>query len=298
MTDSRQWTGKTGGGSFGQKFLFGFLKKVRVSFLYPVLYLIIPFYLLFGRKGYKAMMSFFHEHLGKTRWQAFWATVKNHIIFGQVVLDKFALLAGNTSQFKVSVDNLDIFNQAIDLPSGFITVSAHIGNFEAAGLCLHQDKKELNGVVYGGETQAFSQHRAEAFQKSHLKLIPVSNDMSHLFAIKSAVENGEIVTLHGDRLWGSPKYFSCNFLGSEAHFPIGTFRLATQMEAPVFAVFIMKEKGLSYHGYVYRLNHLENEKSSVKKAEYIGRQYVEKLEETIRKYPEQWFNYYDFWSKA
>ena len=70
------------------------------------------------------------------------------------------------------------------------------------------------------------------------------------------------------------------------------------MEAPVFAVFIMKEKGLSYHGYVYRLNHLENEKSSVKKAEYIGRQYVEKLEETIRKYPEQWFNYYDFWAKS
>ncbi len=296
-SQNRQWTGKTGGGSFGQKSLFWILSHIQVNFVYPVLYLVIPFYLLFGRKGYLSMMTYFKNHFGMSSYKAFISTLKNHILFGQVVLDKFALLAGNTEQFKVSVDNIEIFSQAIEQPEGFFVVSAHVGNFELAGHCLRQDKKMLNGIVYAGEGKDLQQRRSEAFEKSRLKLIPVSGDMSHLFAIKLAIENGEIVTLPCDRVLGSPKSYSCDFLNKPAQFPIGTFRLAAQLDAPVYCVFIMKAKGLSYHGYVKKLQPLENEKASVKKAESLGKQYVAILESIVRQYPEQWFNYYDFWNE-
>lgn len=296
-SQNRQWTGKTGGGSFGQKSLFWILAHIRVSFLYPVLYLVVPFYLLFGRKGYKAMMAFYKNHLCKSSWQAFRLTCKNHLIFGQIVLDKFALLAGNTKQFKVTVDNIDLFTQAINQPEGFVVVSAHVGNFELAGHCLRQDQKQLNGIIYGGESQTFQKRRSEAFEKSHLKLISVSDDMSHLFAIKDAIENGEIVTIPCDRMFGSQKFYECAFLNQQTKFPIGTFRLAAQLDAPVYSVFIMKEKGVSYHGYVEKFEPLANEKASVKKAECLGKQYVAQLESIVRQYPEQWFNYYDFWNE-
>ncbi|MBR5433807.1 MAG: lipid A biosynthesis (KDO)2-(lauroyl)-lipid IVA acyltransferase [Bacteroidales bacterium] len=296
-SSARQWKGKTGGGSVGQKILFLILSHVRVTYLYPVLYVVVPFYMLFGRKAYKAVYNFFLLHIGKNRWQAFWSAYKSHLYFGRVVLDKFAVLAGNTQQFNIVVDNYELFNRAMDQPEGIIVVSAHIGNFELAGVCLSQDKKNMNGLIYGGETREMQKHRTESFKKTNLNLISVSNDMSHLFALKSALEKGEIVTIPCDRLLGSPKSYRCQFLGKEALFPIGTFRLAAQLEVPVFCIFIMKEKGLSYHGYVTELKPLENEKASVKKAEYLGRQYVSELETIVKKYPEQWFNYFDFWNE-
>lgn len=292
----RQWSGKTGGGSFGQKFLFGTLKRVRVSFLYPVLYVVTPFYWLFGKQGRKTTMAYFQHRLGQSKLQAICSSLQNHLIFGKIVLDKFALLAGNVKQFKVTVDNVEIFNKAIEQPNGFFVVSAHVGNFELAGHCLKQDKKNLNGIIYGGEGEAMKQRRADAFKKSRLNLIPVTNDMSHLFAIKEAIDNGEIVTIPCDRLFGSPKSYTCSLLNQETQFPIGTFRLAAQLDAPVFVIFIMKEKHLHYHGFVKQLTPLENEKASIKKAEHLGKQYVAELETILKHYPEQWFNYYDFWN--
>ena len=294
---NRQWTGKTGGGSFGQKSLFAILAKINVSALYPILYIVIPFYLLFGRKGYKAISAYFRNRFGMNGLQAFFATCKNHILFGQVVLDKFALLAGNTEQFSVTVDNVEAFNQAIDQPQGFFVASAHIGNFELAGHCLHQNKKRMNGIAFGGESETMLKRRAEAFEKSNFKLIPVRDDMSHLFAIKQAIEAGDIITIPCDRMFGSPKSYTCDFLGKPAQFPIGTFRIAAQLDAPVYVVFIMKEHGRNYHGYVRQLMPPENEKSSIKKAEYLGKQYVSELETIVKKYPHQWFNYYDFWNE-
>ncbi len=295
--ENRQWSGKTGGGSFGQKFLFRVLRHIRVSFLYPVLYIAIPFYWLFGKKGRKAIMCYFTKHQGYTYWEAVRASLKNHLTFGKIVLDKFALLAENTNQFKITVEDIDLFTNAINQPEGFFVVSAHIGNFELAGHCLRQEKKQLYGIVYSGESQVLQTRRAAAFQKSHLNLIPVSNDMSHLFAIKNAIDNGDIVTLPCDRLLGSTKSYSCDFFEGKAEFPIGTFRLAAQLDAPVFIVFMMKEKGLSYRGFVKKLSPIQNEKASAKKAEFLAKQYVNELENILKQYPEQWFNYYDFWNE-
>lgn len=296
-TQDRQWKGKTGGGSFGQWFLFTVLGKIRVSVLYPVLYFVIPFYMLFGRKGYNCAMTFFQKHIGLTKWQAFKATYRNHITFGKVVLDKFALLAGNTKQFNIEVEDIDIFTKATNNPEGSFVMSAHVGNFELAAHCLHQDKKQFYSLVYAGESQAIIERRKQTLSQFNMNLISVTNDMSHLFAIKDAIETGDMVIIHGDRLFGSPKSFSADFFGKPAKFPIGAFRISAQLDAPVYVVYIMKEKGLSYHGYVRKLEYPTDECSSVKKAEHLGKQFVTTLEDILQKYPEQWFNYYDFWEE-
>ena len=291
----KEWDGTTGGGRFGQVFLFWILTIINVSFLYPVLFGVIPFYLVFARKGYFAIYSYFRFRHHQSKTKAFVSTFRNHLIFGKIVLDKFALLAGNYKQFIISVQGNEYFKDLTDTQKGFFVISAHIGNFELIGHCFKQDKKKINGIVFGGEGKEFQKQRIKSLQRSNVNLIPVSNDMSHLFAIKEAIDHGEIVTMPCDRLFGSTKNYVTDFLGADATFPIGTFRLAAQLKAPVLAMFIMKEKGLQYQAYVFPLQTLENEKSSVIKAEFLAKQYVNLLETILKKYPEQWFNYYDFW---
>lgn len=291
----RTWEGTTGGGRCGQRFLFWILNIVKVPFLYPILWIIIPFYLLFGRKGYRAIYSYFRIHHKQNKWNAFRSTYNNHLIFGKVVLDKFALLAGNYRQFCVEVEGEAYFNNLIEQEKGFVIASAHIGNFELIGHCFKQNQKKINGIIFGGESKEFQNQRIKSLQRVNIQLIPISEDMSHLFAIKEAIEKGEVISMPCDRIHGSSKHYTTHFFEAEAMFPIGTFRLAAQLDVPMLAIFVMKTANLRYQSYIYQLQPLLNEKSTIKKAEFLAQQYIDLLENTLKKYPEQWFNYYDFW---
>ena len=104
MAEERQWQGTTGGGNFGQKALFVMLKHIRVTLLYPILFLIIPFYLIFSRKGTKATHNYYKEIWKVKGLKNLWYCYLNNLTFGKVVLDKFAVLAGNHQQFDIHFD--------------------------------------------------------------------------------------------------------------------------------------------------------------------------------------------------
>ncbi len=293
---NKRWKGKTGGGWFGQNFLLMVLGRVRVVWLYPVLYLVIPFYLIFARKGYHAIFSYFHDRLHYSKWSSFVATCRNHLLFGKVVLDKFAILAGYSSQFEVEMRGEDVVDGLLNGESGFIIASAHFGNLEMAGLSIHQDKKRMNGIIFGGERGGFQDRRDQAFGKMNIHLIPVSEDMSHLFAIKNALEEGEVVTIPCDRFLGGNKKISLNFLDGEADFPVGTFRLAAQLNVPVATLFIVKENRSRYYGYAKLLQPSPDAVNSTEQANFLARQFVTELESLVRRYPLQWFNFYQYWN--
>ncbi len=291
----RKWEGKTGGGKFGQNFLLWFLGGVGVRVLYPILYLVIPFYLIFAKKGRDAAYRYFRDRQGYAPMRAAWATFQNHILFGKVVLDKFALLAGNRRQFKVIPSDETPIRQRISEPGGFIIAGAHVGNLELAGLCIPHSEKRINAIVFGGEQAGFQSRRDDAFKQSDIRLIPVGNDLSHLFTIKEALENGEIVVIPCDRMFGSNKGVDCPFLEGEAKFPLGTFRLAAQLNVPVYTLFIMKEKGMRYRTFENRINSAEGD--ARKQASEMACEYVRQLNEIVRRYPTQWFNFFPFWNE-
>lgn len=295
MAETQQWTGKTAGGTFGQKFLFFALKYIKVKYFYVVLYPIIPFCLLFARKTNRAIYAYFHQILGYGKWAAFKANVRTAFTFGRVVIDKFALLAGRSEQFEVTIQNNEVFEQLLQQPKGFIMASSHIGNFELLGHCLKQNVKPVNGIIFGGENAVLQAKRDSTFEENNVRIIPVTQDMSHLFALKNALDNGEIVTILCDRLFGSSKKMNVEFLGHPADFPIGTFRMAVQLDVPVVSVFLMKEKGSHYTGHLVPLTIDPNATTVTDKVKSLLAQYVKSMEETLKKYPHQWFNLYDFW---
>lgn len=290
-----QWTGKTGGGNFGQRFLFGFLKFVKVTVLYPVLPLVVPVYCVVNHKAFGSIFRYFRDIHHFSGWRSFWKTIHNHLLFGQVVLDRFAVLAGNILQFQFEIENQEVFNSLLEKPGGFIIAGSHIGNFELTGHCLNQDKKRINAVIYGGEGAVMKRRRNTAFSRNNVRLVPVSEDLSHLFIIKDALEKGEIVTILCDRIWGSNKTLTVNFLGREAKFPLGTFLLAAQLQVPVISIINTKVRGRRYHSVIQQLDCPDSSLPLRKQSEQIAISYAHSLENVLRKHPVQWFNYYDFW---
>ncbi len=263
--------------------------------MYSVLYITTPFYVLFTPSNRKNIYRYYRLRQRFSAWKSFWSVFANYLVFGKVVLDKFAMMAGNTGQFRISsVENSDDFNALLNKPEGFILASAHVGNFELVGHCLVQDQKRVNGIIFGSESAQMQQQREKSSAESNIRLIPVTDTISHVFAVKNALDNGEIVTELCDRMFGSEKGFLATLLGAEAQFPAGTFRLAAQLNVPIVTLFIMKEHGTTYRGYLSTLQ-TDSSLPATAQAQNLAQQFATRLENVMHRYPNQWFNYYDFW---
>ncbi|HXS37337.1 MAG TPA: hypothetical protein VN721_11600, partial [Flavipsychrobacter sp.] len=99
--------------------------------------------------------------------------------------------------------------------------------------------------------------------------------------------------LHADRFRPGNRLVSRDFLGQQAHFPAGPFMLASKLKAPVCFVFAFKESNFHYHFYAFPGKIYEGR--GTQGMELMLDDYIKLLEEKLRQYPEQWFNYYDFW---
>jgi len=84
-----------------------------------------------------------------------------------------------------------------------------------------------------------------------------------------------------------------------AQFPMGPFQLAVVREAPIVAIFVMKESWTQYRIFVRRLGLSLKGQSSAKRqlTALLAQEFADSLEAIVRRYPEQWFNYFDFWKK-
>jgi len=293
----KDWEGVTGGHTFGQKALKILFSVFNVRAGYFILVFVIPFYLLFARKGYLAIYSYFREQQGYTPFKAFWKTYQNHFIFGQVMMDRFAVYAGQQHIFKVDNPDNDLFLAMVDDPRGCIIAGSHIGNPELCGYLLTQQKKRINSLIYSGEAAEVQKNRSKILECNNVRLIPVTDDMSHIFFINEALTNGEFVSMPCDRNYGSEKCVECDFLNGKADFPIGPFVLAIQYRAPVIALFVLKIAATRYRIHVISIPFPPIDLPKREQINEMTRTFVRELERITNLYPEQWFNFYKFWKK-
>lgn len=288
-----QWSGRTDGQPWMQRTLIKIFKVTDIRIMYFMMGWVVPFYMLRNHKEYLAMYRFFRKRFGYGRVKSFWNVFKNHLKFGQVILDRFAVYAGK--RFKFIIEGGELFDHLAKQPSGFVQLSSHVGNYEMAGYSLVSHDKRFNAVVYAGETATVMRNRAAMFAPNNMRMILVGNDMSHIFALNQALGDGEIVSVPGDRIFGSPRYVECDFFGEVARFPMGPFAMAIQRDVPLLAVFVMKISTMGYKIYVRKID-ADAALSRKGRIEAAAKSFASELEAIVRQYPTQWFNYYDFWS--
>ena len=172
---------------------------------------------------------------------------------------------------------------------------SHIGNFEIGGYLLNSTQKKINAVIYAGETVEVQKKRSKILENNNINLIPVSDDMSHIFAINSVLQKGEIASMPCDRIHGSAKAVECDFIQGKADFPLGAFLLAASFDVEVLAIFVIKISTKKYTVF-FRLICDEAAINRKRRAENLAKSYARELESIVKQFPEQWFNFYEFWN--
>lgn len=290
--EQRRWAGSTFGNGWMHGQLIRVLRHIDVRILYVFAGIFIVPVCLLINPSRRTAYSFYHNKLGYGRFRAARATYRNHYMFATAIIDRFAMYAGKN--FNVRVEGLDVFNGLAEGEDGFVQLSSHIGNYEIAGYSLVSDRKAINAVVFAGEKASVMENRNSMFVRTNIRMIPVRTDMSHLFEINNALAAGEIVSFPADRHMGDSRRVECMFLGEKAEFPQGPFSTAAMRGLDVIAVNVMKERNGEYTIYVTPLRYDRNlpRKEQIRQ---LSEAYVAELEKRVRQYPEQWYNFFDFW---
>ncbi len=288
-----EWKGRTDGLPWMIRSLVAVMRVLDRRAIYLVMALIVPFYMIFNHKGYKAIYRFFRQRLGLGPLKSFLKVYANHFRFGQVIVDRYAAFAGK--RFRFAFDGNDMFLAMLNEPGGFVQLSSHIGNYEMVGYSLTSATKKINGLFYGGESEVMMEFRRKILSMHNIGLIEVNGSMEHIFQMNAAIDRGEIVSMTGDRMLGSPKSFRCQFMGAEANFPMGPFALAVQKDVPIVAVFCMRGKWGVYNVYVRKVTAAPGLPPRASMQD-MAQKFAAELESIVRLYPTQWFNYYDFWN--
>jgi len=289
------WQGKTRGGLLGHQ-IFGFiLKYFGLSPAYFLLYFVACYYLLFSRKSNRFIYSYFKEIQQYSSFKARCAVYRNYYIFGQILIDKAAIYSGLVDKFTF---DLDEEKHLAAMDQGGFMISAHIGNWEMAGKKSDRIQKTMNLVMLDAEHQRIKHYLENVMKDRNFKVIPLKDDLSHLITIRKALDIGELIAIHGDRFIAGAKTLTAKFMGRNARFPEGPFYLAMRMNAPVSFAFAMKDGRKHYHFYATPPKKYEIPAGKRIKPEHlipVLQDYIKALETMLKKYPEQWFNYYDFW---
>jgi len=275
-----------------QRLLVRLFRVLPQGFLYGVASVfVLPFYILLDRRGRRGSYLFARQ-LGMGRLRSAFHVAGNFYNMGKVVLDRFAAYAGK--KFQMVYSDVSVYYDQTAKPEPLLLLSSHVGNYEMVGYMLPVPKP-MKVLVYGGESETVMENRGRLFGEMDIQMVPVKEDLSHLFIIDKALSDGEIVSLPSDRPFGSRKVFRLPFLGKEAAFPAGPFTLAVRRELPaIMAPYVIKEGRRQYKILLDVLT-IPSEGTATEKARALAAQYVASLEKVARQWPLQWYNFYDFW---
>ena len=291
------WQGRSQAKPLGYQIMVFVARNLGISVSYFILRFVALYYLLFSRDSTRVVYNLLRHRLRKSWWRSIIGSYCNYYIFAQTLLDKVVVMAGIENKLTYEFDGEDNLHEIVKRGKGGILLSAHVGNWEAAGHLLKRLNTRINVVMYDGEQQQIKEYLESVTGRRNLNVILVKPDLSHVYAMGEALQKNELICLHADRCLEGNKTVGRVFLGEEANFPLGPFILAASFKAPVSLVFAFKETRSHYHFYASPIMQGSEQESKAEFRDRLLSAFVDALDQKVKMYPEQWFNYFNFWAK-
>lgn len=297
-TGQAQWSGRTRGGLIGNWIFVALVRVVGLRCAYAVL-IPVAFYFLFfaptalaASHDYRSRVGLKEKNLAARLWGAF----RHFYSFGQILLDRIAIIAAASSKFRFEFDGEEHIRSALEEGKGLVLVSAHCGNWEIAGHLLKRLEVPVNVVAYEGEIARIQKFLGKALKERNFSFISMDGSAGGSLAIRNALARGEIVAMLADR-WRGSKTEYVPFLGAPAKFPTGPYIVAALSGAPLIHAFTMREGTYKYHLQAYPAERpsFPDRKNRGKYLRIWIAAFAGRLEDKLREFPLQWHNFYDFW---
>ncbi len=284
------------GGQGGIRFFLTALRLLGLRLTYALL---VPpaAYFSFVSPDVTATMEYHSRVFGRIPpWKRRWLVFRHFLSFGRALIDRSAILAGERERFCFSFDGEEHVRSAVAEGKGVLLLTAHLGNWEAAGQLLERLGVPINVTGFDNESPEIRALLTQA-SKARFRLIPLTGAPTDAIPLVSALRRGEVVAMLGDRAYGSSST-RVAFLGGAASFPVGAYLMAAIAGAPLVHVFSLRERGFRYRFFGFPAQRPQMPAHEQRDA-YLrdcARRFANDLESVLKRDPLQWYNFYRFWA--
>ncbi len=286
------------GGALGIRLLVllatAFGRPAARALLYPV----AAWYVAFHGRVRRASRAY----LLRVRGRATFADVYRHVLcFARVTLDRLFLARGRTDGLVLGFHGEEHLRALRAAGRGALLLLAHVGSFEVMRAASTERSFRLNVVGYFRNARRINDTLRRLNPAIDANLIEIRpNDPGFVFDIGDRIEAGELVGTMGDRVGHDGKAVTIDFLGAPARFPTGPYALAAALGCPVYLCFGLytdpDRYDLHCEPFAERIALPRDRDERERALRDLAARYAARLEAAVRSAPENWFNFYEYWS--
>ncbi|MBN9561224.1 MAG: lipid A biosynthesis acyltransferase [Alphaproteobacteria bacterium] len=224
---------------------------------------------------------------------------RHFFTFACVTLDRICFLANRTERFCIAVHGLHSLEAALAPGRGCILLGSHLGSFEVLRAFGRRSPVPVRPLMYRGTTAALSTFMEALDPAIRQDVIEIGTPITML-RVRESLARGEIVGILADRAPpGAQRFASAEFLGLPARFPTGPLALAAALQVPVVLFFGLRRGPRDYQVIIepFADRIVPDPGPRMAALRRWTERYAARLAEHCRKYPYNWFNFYDFWEQ-
>ncbi|WP_187170396.1 lysophospholipid acyltransferase family protein [Salidesulfovibrio onnuriiensis] len=295
----RKWTSKSLASSFFHQIFYVAIRLGGRWAAYFMLLFVVGFYALHpGVRGRSA--EYRRRIVGNRGFLAnLWFCYRHYLEFGKMLADRAVLGILGKFRMATGAEDTELLRDLLaEEQKGLIIVTGHAGCWQlgTAGLkdidapkavVLYRDTRDVDRQYY--------EHRNNG--QAPFRIIDPTGPMGGAVEMMEALKQGSILCFMGDRNFGDGSSgVKVDFLGGKIEVPVGAYRLASIMGTPVVVTFSRRTgpgKGEIWVSGAIQVPHGLGRNAEAYRP--YAQIFADSLEEYVRSYPLQFYNFYDMW---
>jgi predicted LPLAT superfamily acyltransferase len=224
--------------------------------------------------------------------------------FAMTIVDRVLLLSGREAELEIRSEGAEALSEILKRGQGCVLLGSHLGSFEAIRVYSRQAPEACRHlrVVMDRNQNSLITRTLERINPSIRDTVIDAHQPGPQIVLQAAetLSSGGMIAMLADRVFRNETAVTADFCGQPAPFPMAPLAVAAALEAPVFLVFGLYE-GRGRYRLVFEPLPAPGEIASTRREkrarlnQWVAR-YAQRLEYHARRYPYNWFNFYDFWN--
>jgi lauroyl/myristoyl acyltransferase len=268
---------------------------------YPIVLAFTLFFFVFLFKIRRAIVSNLNAALGPCGWLETQRRIfRTMWEFAWCFLERGESMSG-TRQVSFAIDGETIWNDVTSSGSGFITLTAHIGNWESGSRVPSKKSDRTVHLVREEEVDPRAQDFIRQMIEDRVQDITfkvhfaAGGDPSLGAELLNALRDGDIVALQGDRPRSGGRTVRVSLFDRPFDLPAGPAALARAASVPLMPVFVFREGRLQSRIVIRDVIAVDRSADRRGDVSAALEKVAANLEWAIRERPHQWFCFRELW---
>lgn len=295
-----EWDGRSQGRGVGFAIFIWVIKHLGLQSAYALLYPVAGAYYLFDFQTRRNLTLYYQGRLRLKGWALEKAIYRHIYSFGTSMIDRLAIRGGLQDRYRFTFNGYEDFIHELERDRGLILLTAHFGSWDVGVPFFAPAKGRIHIVRVERERKDVQRVVRQNTAPDNFRTISLDQDpLQVMMTIRKALDKKGIICFMGDRYLPGAHTDSVPFLDAPARFPTGALRIAGTLHCPIYYYFGYRTK--RYH---YQFDFIPGPTRPPKRPQNQDattqalRHFIGHLEGYVRRYPDQWYNFFDFWAEA